>query len=149
MKDHNALLRPYLESCSLMQVATISEGKPWICSVYFCFDDESNIYFLSQTHREHSKHIVKNGFVALAIVKQDQGFKDKKKGLQIFGKCSALKGKEVNVAISLYKSQIEGSGILMPPMFKIGPHRIWKVVPERIKIWDEEKYGGDGKDLVL
>lgn len=68
-----SLIKNYILNSKIMQVATVDDNQPWICSVYYVIDDELNLYWLSLPSRRHSKEIDKNSKVAIAIaVKTEQ-----------------------------------------------------------------------------
>lgn len=50
-----------------MQLATFRGSQPWICTLHFVADQESNIYWISKSTRRHSEDIAKNPQVAVAI----------------------------------------------------------------------------------
>lgn len=56
-----------------MQLATTSNDKPWVCSVYYVADKQHNIYWLSWPSRRHSQNILAQPNVAATIaVKYDK-----------------------------------------------------------------------------
>jgi|GEM_PF-4014433 len=40
-----------------MQIATASDNKPWSATVYFCFNKDLEIFFISRPTRKHSNDI--------------------------------------------------------------------------------------------
>lgn len=78
------LIRDYLKEAKLMQLATSVNNKPWVCSVWFGFDVDLNIYWFSSTKRRHSKEVMKNPKVGGAIVYPHTP-KDPPRGLQFEG----------------------------------------------------------------
>ena len=68
MSDIHQQIIDYLNGPQkLMQLATVSDGSPWICSVWFGFDGDLSIYFFSSTERQHSKEIERDVRVARAM----------------------------------------------------------------------------------
>ena len=63
----NDLIGKYINQAYLMQVATVRENKPWICSVYYVADERLRLYWLSFPTRRHSREIAQNPEVAIAI----------------------------------------------------------------------------------
>ncbi|MEK7060765.1 MAG: pyridoxamine 5'-phosphate oxidase family protein [Patescibacteria group bacterium] len=82
--DLRSLITEYLSKATLMQVATSRDDKPWVCSVYFAFDDKRNLYWISSTQRRHSQELRNNEHVAGAIV-LPHTMGDKVRGLQFEG----------------------------------------------------------------
>ena len=61
------LAAKYLAENHIMQLATVSHGQPWICSVYFIADEQRNLYWASLPARRHSQEIKQDPHVAAAI----------------------------------------------------------------------------------
>lgn len=67
------LVREYIHSSQVMQLATQVGGQPWLASVYYIEDDNLNLYWLSLPTRRHSQEIQANPKMAITIaVKLDQ-----------------------------------------------------------------------------
>jgi len=151
-------IEPYLKNVKLLAIASFNT-QPWIATVFYCYDEELNLYFLSRLVRRHSQEILKNAQVAVAIADQNQIFGNEMKGLQIEGTCMPLSGEEARNAFAFYKQRFPKVEGFMPEegltryveSFSKGEiiHRIWKVIPTKIKIFDESKYGDMGKEFVL
>ena len=62
------LITTYLQEAQLMQIATAKNNQPWVCSVYFAFDDNLNLYWISKKETRHSLEIGTNEKVAGTIV---------------------------------------------------------------------------------
>jgi uncharacterized protein YhbP (UPF0306 family) len=52
--ETQALIKEYLASNTVMQLATINEGKPQLCTVHYAFDDLLNLYWSSSRAAHHS-----------------------------------------------------------------------------------------------
>jgi len=61
------LIEKYLSEARIMQLATVRDDQPWICSLHFAADDESNIYWITKPTARHSQEIADNPNVAIAI----------------------------------------------------------------------------------
>lgn len=152
-------VEPYLKDVKLLVIASSDNSKPWIATVFYCYDEKLNMYFLSGLARRHSQEILKNSEVAVAIADQNQIFGNRIKGLQIEGTCIPLNGEKAIYAFELYKKRFPKVEGLMPEealtkdvkSFPKGEsiHRIWKVTPAKIKIFDESIYGSVGKEFAL
>lgn len=61
-------LKDLLDQAQIMQLATAtSDGQPWICSVYFVYDDQLNVYWLSYPERRHSQELAQNARAAVTM----------------------------------------------------------------------------------
>lgn len=136
-------LTPYTSLTTMMILATNDEhGNPYASNVYFKIDDNYNFYYRSKTFREHSKHIRKNKQVAWSIInteKYTRSDKDKK-WLQFQWTAVELTWKEAE-KISKEIYGVEKTFVQMLQEW----HLIYKCTPTKVKIWDEELYGGQGK----
>jgi len=56
-----------LEANRYLVLATESCSKPWIAPLYFAFDRETRLYFISRNESEHAQHLRENSSVAVAI----------------------------------------------------------------------------------
>lgn len=132
------LLRQYLEDNTLMQLATVESGQPWVCNVYFVVDDENNIYWTSSKKRRHSKEINANPIVAATIV-QDS---DKKQALQITGKAYQVSLDESERVNMLYGAKFGDKPTRLQEVFSNTPdgRAYWVLKPESIFFWDEVNY---------
>lgn len=139
-------LKKYLELSHMMILATLDEnGKPYTSNVYFAYDEES-CYFISRATRQHSQQIEKNNSIAWSVINTEKYSSNDsdKKWLQFQGTAEMLdeiKWKEIFEKI--YNPRI---------WFQNGfPewHRVYKCIPEKVKIWDEEMYGWDGKIITF
>lgn len=79
------LIKEYLKEANLMQLATDSNGKPWVCNVWFAADEDMNIYWFSSITTRHSQEISKNSSVAVAICLPHIPTENKARGIQLEG----------------------------------------------------------------
>ena len=136
--DLNALLKEYFENNKLMQLATVSEGNPWICNVYFVTDDSNNIYWTSTKARRHSKEIIRNPLAAVSIVQDDK----RKQALQITGKAYIVALEDAERVDMLYGNKFgEKSERLEEVMANEENGRAyWVLRPDTISFWDEVNF---------
>jgi uncharacterized protein YhbP (UPF0306 family) len=122
----------------LMQLATLSEdGSPWMCSVWFGFDDDLNIYFFSATNRQHSQEIEKDNRVAGAIAKP-HAVSDVPRAIQLKGTAEKLIDKNVIAhARSVYEDRIFDSATIDKLMVHPErPHVFYKIIPSKFVLFD-------------
>jgi len=131
------LIKEYLESTKMMQLATSIDNQPWVCNVWFASDEDLSIYWFSSTTRRHSKEILVNPKVAGAIV-FPQTPQDAPRGLQLQGNAEVLKYKEeIDKAISLFEQRIfqrDAIDRLMEDEKK--PHKFYKIKPSKFVLFD-------------
>lgn len=143
----------FLSKHKLMAVATYGDF-PWIASVYYSFDQDLNIYFLSSPDTLHCKQIEKNNRVAVTIADSRQEVSKLKSGLQLSGTAKRISDiAKMKHALSLWKSAL---GVKDPELTyenmagKIISGRMYMITPERIKLFDQKLFPvDDGKEPVL
>jgi uncharacterized protein YhbP (UPF0306 family) len=108
-----------------------------VCSVWFGFDKDLNIYWISTEAREHSKQIAINNKVAGAIV-LPQTPKDKPRAIQFKGAAEQLTNKgDIAKAIGVYARRIFSVQQLREFMSsKDHPHKFYRVKPELFVLFD-------------
>ena len=146
MKDNNSaklekLIKEYLQQAKMMQLATVSNGKPWVCNVWFAADKNLNIYWFSATNRRHSVETSKDKHIAAAIC-LSQTPKDTPRGIQLEGTAELItKPTEVAIATKLYVGRIFSLKQIKQFMsFIESPHRFYKIKPTSIVLFDKVNY---------
>ncbi|MBI2622017.1 hypothetical protein HYW66_00045, partial [Candidatus Microgenomates bacterium] len=113
----------------------------WVATVWFTFDNDFNIYFISRHNRRHSQEIAENSSVAGAIVKPHKTLGDKTQGLQFEGKCSQVKGRELIKAFSIfikrYPNVVKFIKSARDVITGKTDHRFYKITPTAIVLFDE------------
>src|SRR3989344_1953605 len=79
----------YLAKYKLMSLGTYFK-LPWAASVYYLFDDDFNLYFVSNPKTKHCQNIAKNPKVSVTIADSTQNPKGKKIGFQARGIAKAV-----------------------------------------------------------
>ena len=142
------LVLHFLADHKLMAVATYGDF-PWIASVYYSFDRDLNLYFLSDPETLHAKQILQNSKVAVSIADSQQHINSPKRGLQLSGVSQQVSGlAKVSHALQLWKSNL---GVINPKMtYQVVKGKMFRIVPKRIKLFDQELFHvEDGKEPVL
>ncbi len=135
------LIQTYLQDAKMMHLATVSNGKPWVCNVWFATDDSMSIYYFSATTTRHSAEVMEDPYVAGSMC-LPQTPQDKSRGLQFEGVASLLTDEgDVQKTISVYKDRIFSSEqieqfIAHPDR----PHRFYRIKPELFVLFDAEHF---------
>lgn len=79
----------FLGKHKLMSLGTYY-NLPWSACVYYLFDDNLNLYFVSNPKTKHCLNISKNSKVSVVIVNSEQDPEGKKKGFQARGNASKV-----------------------------------------------------------
>ena len=135
--DLRKLIVEYMSQQKLMQLATVSDGQPWVCSVWFGFDDELNIYFFSATNRQHSKEIEKDNRVAGAMALPHTP-QEPPRGLQFKGTAVKLTNDaDMIKARSVYEGRIfDIATIDRLIAHPERPHAFYKITPKKFILFD-------------
>lgn len=144
----------YLEQHNLMQIATYGSDHPWIASVYYSFDTDLNLYFLSSPKTIHCRQITQNPQVAVAITNSNQSLTGKKKGLQLFGTAQQISDvAKIKHALDLWKRKLKVSDpeLSYENMAKKAiQSKMYKITPQKIKFFNQELFDvPDGEEPIL
>lgn len=148
------LIRNYLAKYNLMQVATQGKDHPWIASVYYTFDNDLNLYFLSDPRTKHCRQIANNPKVAVAVTDSDQDISKFKRGLQIYGLAKQIKSaNKIKHALKLWKAylKVKNPELSYENMLKkIIKGKMYQISPKKIKFFNQELFKvEDGKEPIL
>ena len=136
------LIEDYLEEAKLMQVATSSENRPWACSVYFAFDDNLNLYWISKTSRRHSNELRENENVAGTIV-LPHAPGDKVRGIQFQGIAKELTDSrgEAEVGMKCYGERFSMNEERVNAILdNSNGHVCYKISPNLYVLFDEVNF---------
>jgi len=144
MKELEQLIKEYLNEQKLMQVATVADGDPWICSVWQASDQSLNVYFFSSITRRHSQEIERDGRVACALA-LPQTPEDKPRGLQFEGVAERIiDSAEIKKAKSLYVDRVFDAETIEKFMnHRERPHHFYKVTPKKFVLFDVVNFSED------
>ena len=144
--DLEKLLKQYFEENKLMQLATVSDGQPWLCNVYFVTDQHNDIYWTSSRVRRHSKEISGDPVVAATIVHDH----DNKQALQITGKAFEVQLDQLEQVDELYGKKFGFKDRLTEIRANLPVGRAYYVLkPETIFFWDEVHFPDSPKQEYL
>lgn len=149
VKEVKKLLKEYLKEAKMMQLATVSKGKPWICNVWFAADKDLNIYWFSATNRRHSEEVAKDPHVAAAIcLPQKPG--GSARGVQLEGTAELLTSpKDVAVAMRYYVGKIFTIKQVKLFMAHIDrPHRFYRIKPTKYVLFDTVNFPDNSRQEI-
>lgn len=131
-----------------LTLATSDRKHPWAATLIYAFDEEFNLYFMSEKTSRHSRELDKNPVVAVAI--HDKS--GKMKGLQIQGKAGLVEKSKIPWALGLFwerfpwaKDWVSSPKQLLSKAFST---RIYRVQPEKIYFLDKERFGSDVRQVL-
>lgn len=144
-------VKTYLASTQLMQISTSSNDQPWTATVYFAFDSNLNIYWLSRSDRRHSLDIEKNPKVSGAIAKLHT-YGEKVRGVQFEGVAEKLKGNDATQSLEIYYSRYNKArdrvkNILVGAVGETVV--IYKVKPTKFVLFDEVNFPENPRQEIV
>lgn len=144
MPDLKNLILDYMEQQKLMQLASAADGSPWVCSVWFGFDENLNIYFFSSVTRRHSQEIEKDSRVAGAIAMPHEP-SDPPRGLQFEGVAEKLdRADDIAQARETYQGRIFDVETIDGFMsHKERPHAFYRIRPSQFVLFDVVNFPDD------
>lgn len=139
------ILKQFFTEGKLMQLATVADGQPWVCNVYFVTDENNNIYWTSAKKRRHSQEILANPMAAATIVYDEK----KKQAVQLIGKAYEVSLDEVEKVDKLYSDKF-GYKDRLTEIRENKPdgRAYWVLKPEVIELFDELNFPDEPKQKV-
>lgn len=144
MKDIRKIISDLLYKGRLMQIASTSHNKPWICTVYYVADDQLNLYWLSHPDRRHSRELLANPDAAIAVaIKPDRPVI----GLQAEGKVEQINDSDKVRFISdkYYEKYQEGENFYDNFLTGSNQHVMYRFVPKSYVLFDELHFPSEGR----
>jgi uncharacterized protein YhbP (UPF0306 family) len=129
----------------LCSMATITaEGRAHINTAYFSYTRDLKIYFLSHPKALHCQNILSNPSMALAIFSSKQTWGNTDRGLQLFGVCKKVTGREMSKADKLYGERFAKYTAWkadLPSDSSGRDYRFYRFVTTELKVFDEKELG--------
>jgi len=134
----------FIQSNSILSLATQSEKGPWICTLHYGHDKNFNLYILTDPNSIHGKHFQKNNKIAFSIFDSHQKITKPKIGLQGTGKIRIITGKvSISKALILWVKAnpgIEEKINLKDIMKKITNTKIYQITPTYLKLLNKQLF---------
>lgn len=148
MVDIKKRIFEVLGKAHLMSLATHDDVGPWVADVIFIYDEDMNIYWMSDPETRHSKAVLKNNKSAGSITCSTKS-KELNFGIQVEGITAQLQG----VQFELLTKHLAKRGYSKPKLSqakKILDGDLWyKLTPSKILLIDEENFGYTRKSLDM
>ncbi len=136
-----------MSSTDYCSIATVDDKGVWVNPVYFAWDDQFNLYFISMLPARHMQNIKKNPKVAVAIYKTEQ--KGDVIGIQLEGEARILEDEEARKnAHQVYYGRV---GSLEQNEFTLHDPK-WlfvKVEPEQIYYFNSAVFGEERQPVPM
>ena len=144
MKDYTQKAKQIIEENIYCTIATASkDGKPWISPVFYGFDENYNIYWISDKGALHSTLVRENPQVAIVIF-NSQAPEGEGDGVYIVAKAYELSELEdVKEGVRIRDSRAKVAAFKVKDLREAtedGAWRVYKAVPEQISKLTEGEY---------
>lgn len=143
LKEHIA---KHLKEARVLQLATVSDNKPWICNVHFYADVELNIYWCSLPTTRHSLEIEKNPHVAIAIkIHEDSPAEKYVIGLSAQGTAEIITPEEMKKgSAKAYQQKFGDAKAFIDKVIEGNdPHKFYKLTPYSFVLFDNKHFKGN------
>jgi uncharacterized protein YhbP (UPF0306 family) len=145
--DWKKCLIDCMSSTDYCSIATVDGKGVWVNPVYFAWDNEFNLYFISMLQVRHMQNITKNPRLAVAIYKTEQ--KGDVVGVQLEGEARILENEgDRKNAHQVYYGRV---GSLEQNEFAMHDPK-WlfvKITPEQIYYFDSKIFGEERQTVPM
>lgn len=101
-RTYSEKARHVIETNNYVTVATTdNEGNPWAAPVFFAYDKDYNLYFLSAVDSRHAENLAQNPNIA-AVIFDSTSPVGQSDGVQLEGKVIPVERKAVAKVINIY-----------------------------------------------
>jgi len=130
----------------LCSMATVDpNGGSHINTAFFCFDENLDLYFVSDWRTKHCKNFSKRPTVAMTIFNSHQKWGQSLRGIQLFGECFATDAEEARKAEGIYGARFPGYAKYRKSMSEKerqqSPHHFFAFRTKSVKVFDEDNLG--------
>ena len=144
-KDLRDLIEEVLSNGYLMSLATLDKSGVWVSDVIYIYDENFNIYWMSDPEVRHSKALLENNKVAGTITVSGPG--ENNLGIQFDGEAEKVDGARFDLAKKHYLKRKK-----LPPKEQddVLQGDSWYVLkPKTIELINEKLFGFEKKKLEL
>ena len=142
------LVQGILDEIPTCTMSTVNQdGTAHINTALFCIDSEWRLFFTSSNDAKHSKNIVAQPSLAVAVFNSDQNWDDWKTGLQLFGTCTVPRDRDAHLADGLYRKRFPAYERWLHDLGQSVEHSnlnmFFMFVPRSVKLLHEEVLGDE------
>lgn len=139
--DWKKYIEEALSATNFCSIATVDKKGVWSNPVFFAWDNNYNLYFISQMSSRHMQNIRSNSRIAVSIYKTEQ--EGDVLGIQLEGEAKILSEKDREEVKLAYKTYYGRAGY-GPDMKEYLNNPTWlyvKIIPENIYYFDTRFFG--------
>ena len=139
------LIKEVLGKGYLMSLGTIDDGGVWVCDVIFIFDDQLNIFWMSDPNTRHSKAILLNKKVAGTITVNLPG--EYNLGIQFEGRAEKIEGARFDLAKKHYAKRRKSEPKEVDDV--LDGDSWYRLIPAKIELIHEKLFGFNKQKFQL
>jgi len=139
------VVKQYLPQVNIMQLATVIDERPYLCTVHYYADNDLNLYWTSMLARRHSKEIAQNPKVAAyVLVHENTPEEDYVIGITFIGKAE-LVGAKIDSAIAegYTKKLKDNPDFVRKVVEDTTPFKFYKFTTEKVILFDNKDFPED------
>lgn len=123
----------FLHEAELMTLCTVDEkGLPYAAVVFFACDPKLRLYFYSDPHSAHCRHLEREPSVAAGMGEAVEPW-DAGVAMQLRGRCTTVESEELERAAARYRDKFpEGTGAAAE-IGSITSPRLYRIVPRWVR----------------
>ena len=140
-KELKKLILAYLAQNRLMTLATAKNNLPWATTVFFAYDQNLNLYFISEPATRKIKNILANSRVAVTIDREQPG-SGKIRGVQLEGRAEKLDKKKDLAELKIFEDRFNWTERYL------ASHELFQITPKRVYYLDDERSGPQGRETL-
>lgn len=148
MTDIRQRILEVLQKTHLMSLATVDDCGPWIADVIFIYDDNLNIYWMSDPQARHSEAVRINEKVAGSITYSTRN-KEQNFGIQFEGTARQLEGVQFPLLVKHLAKRNYPKPKISEAEKLLDGDKWYQLTPTMIGLIDEENFGYDRQELNL
>lgn len=139
------LVKQYLPSADIMQLATCVDNQPWACNLHYYSDDDFNLYWISKPKSRHSKEIEQNPKVAVTIkVYENKTPKDTVIGVSFEGVAKLVDKADVQSAAKGYQAKHHTDDAFIKEVVDgKNPYVFYVMKPTKVVLFDNKNFPDD------
>ncbi len=140
-------VRKILEQNFLLSLSTYLRGSIWTSTVFYSYDKDLNIYFVSDPNTRHSKMLGDNPNVSAAIYSTNFIWGTNIQGIQLQGNCIKLSAPQTLVHGFAYLQRFPiAQKVFSSPEMLLSEKmsaRLFQIKPTLIQLYDEVSLSED------
>lgn len=135
------LIREYLPTKNVMQLATARDNQPWSCNVHYYSDDDLNLYWISEPGRRHSLEIKDNPNVSVAIkIHENTSSEDYVIGIALEGIAELMAEFDETIAAAYRDKQNKGESFVEDMREGRKPFKFYKLTPKNFVLFSTKDF---------